>query len=52
MSAVITAPVLAEALAKEKARSTTPTNQPVGIPLTRKQMLDWDEKSLRAGGWL
>lgn len=34
--------------AQEK-RQTTPTSLPV--VLTRKQMLDWDEKSLLAGQW-
>lgn len=45
-------PLLAELRAAFEKRLTTPTNQPVGYPLTRKQMLEWDEKSLRAGGWL
>lgn len=31
-----------------QARLANPTSQPVGIPLTRKQLLDWDEKSRAA----
>lgn len=42
-------PLLAEWRAELEKRQTTPTSQPVG--LTRKQMLEWDEKSLLAGQW-
>lgn len=42
-------PLLAELRAAFEKRQTTPTSLPVG--LTRKQMLEWDEKSLLAGQW-
>lgn len=42
-------PLLAELRATFEKRQATPTSQTVGI--TRKQMLDWDEKSLLAGQW-
>ena len=45
-------PLLAELRAATEKRLATPTRQCVGPVLTRKQMLDWDEKSLRAGGWV
>lgn len=44
-------PLLAELRAAFEKRQTTPTSQCVGLPLTRKQMLDWDENSLLAGQW-
>lgn len=43
--------LLAELFAAQEKRLTTPTSQCVGPVLTRKQMLDWDEKSLLAGEW-
>lgn len=42
-------PLLAELREAFEKRQATPTSQTVG--LTRKQMLDWDEKSLLAGQW-
>lgn len=43
-------PLLLEQLfAAFEKRQTTPTSQTVG--LTRKQLLEWDEKSLLAGQW-
>jgi len=41
----------AELRAAFEKRLTTPTNQTVGTPLTPKQMQDWEENSLLAGGW-
>lgn len=64
MSEAVTAPVLAQALAAQQARPTTPTNQrldmpavhawfaeqagKVGTPMTPKEMERWDEKTLQA----
>jgi hypothetical protein len=64
MSEAITAPLLAQALAAQQARPTTPTNQPIdmpavkawfaeqagkpGTPMTPKEMERWDEKSRAA----
>lgn len=42
-------PLLAELRAAAEKRQTTPTSLPV--VLTRKQMLEWDDKSLLAGQW-
>lgn len=43
--------LLAELFAAQEKRLTTPTSECIGLVLTRKQMLDWDEKSLLAGQW-
>lgn len=41
----------AEFRAAFEKRLADPTSQPPGTPLTPKQMQDWEENSLLAGGW-